>query len=315
MKKSYVFCLTAVLATVGLLSGCANKTADPVVIEPIETLAETDSEEQIIKETENEAVAENASVNENEPEKEYKEITATGYVGDYKYILDGTEENGPDYDRGWFLETADGTNECIIVICSGKKSTGGYSIKIVDMDYEDNDDLVTITVNEASPEGATVTDAFTWPTCYVYLSAKPKNVKVVNTDGNELTYQGGYQEEFVAGKDHIAVFIAGAGEISQKTYVYKTDDGRYRYVNVTAVTESWGSTKWKETLKGSGVVDTKEEIVEVAKMHNSCGTVMYTSEFTPIDLSELESGGTIEVPLVDIYSLYHTAEDFLNSDY
>ena len=183
------------------------------------------------------------------------------------------------------------------------------------MDYEENDDLVTITVNEASPEGATVTDAFTWPTCYIYFSACPKNVKVVNTDGNELNFQGGYQEEFVAGKDHIAVFIAGAGEISQKTYVYKTDDGRYRYVNVTAVTESWGSTKWKETLKGSGVVDTKEEIVEVAKMHNSCGTVMYTGEFTPIDLSELESGGTIEVPLVDIYSLYHTAEDFLNSDY
>ena len=315
MKKSYVFCLTAVLVAVGLLSGCANKTTDPVVIEPIETLAETDSEEQIIKETENEAVAENASLNESEPEKEYKEIDGTGNVGDYKYILDGAEENGPDYDRGWFLETADGTNECIIVICSGKKSTGGYSIKIVDIDYVENDDLINITVKEDSPEGNTVTEAFTWPTCYIYFSARPKNVKVVNIDGEELTFQGGYQEKFVAGKDYIAVFSAGAGEILQKTYVYKTDDGRYRYVNVTAVTESWGSPRWKETLKGSGIVDTKEEIVEVAKMHNSYGSVMYASEFTPVDLSELESGGTIEVPLVDIYSLYHTAEDFLNSDY
>ena len=315
MKKSYVFCITIVLATVGLLSGCANKTTDPVVIEPIETLIEVEAQEEVAeKETVDEAT-DDTSGNEKEPEKEYEPLNGTGYLGDYKYILEEAEENGPDYDRGWFLETADGTNECIIVICSGKKSTGGYSIKIVDMDYEENDDLVTITVNETSPEGATVTDAFTWPTCYIYFSARPKNVKVVNTDGDELTYQGGYQEEFVDGKDHIAVFIAGAGEISQKTYVYKTDDGRYRYVNVTAVTESWGSTKWKETLKGSGVVDTKEEIVEVAKMHNSCGTVMYTGEFTPIDLSELESGGTIEVPLVDIYSLYHTADDFLNSDY
>lgn len=315
MKKSYVFCITIALATVGLLSGCTNKTTDPVVIEPIETLIKVEAQEEVAeKETVDEAT-DDTSGNEKEPEKEYEPLNGTGYIGDYKYILEEAEENGPDYDRGWFLETAEGTNECIIAICAGKKSTGGHSINIVDMDYDENDDLVNITVKETSPEGATVTDAFTWPTCYIYFSARPKNVKVVNTDGDELTYQGGYQEEFVAGKDHIAVFIAGAGEISQKTYIYKTDDGRYRYVNVTAVTESWGSTKWKETLKGSGVVDTKEEIVEVAKMHNSCGTVMYTGEFTPIDLSELESGGTIEVPLVDIYSLYHTAEDFLNSDY
>jgi len=309
--KSYVLGLAAIIAVAGMSVGCANQTSAPVELESIDTLVEADP---IIKETEDEVLADDTS-NENEPEKEYKEVNGTGYVGDYKYILDQAEENGPDYDRGWFLETADDTNECIIVICSGKKSTGGYSIKIVGMDYEENDDLVTITVNEASSEGATVIEAFTWPTCYVYLSAKPKNVKVLNTDGDELKYQGGYQEIFVPGKDHIAVFSAGAGEIMQKTYVYKTDDGRYRYVNVTAVTESWGSTKWNETLKGSGVVDTKEEIVEVAKMHNSCGSVMYTSEFTPVDLSELESGGTIEVPLVDIYSLYHTAEDFLNSDY
>ncbi|MBR6384430.1 MAG: protease complex subunit PrcB family protein, partial [Lachnospiraceae bacterium] len=276
MKKSYVFCITIALATVGLLSGCTNKTTDPVVIEPIETLIKVEAQEEVAeKETVDEAT-DDTSGNEKEPEKEYEPLNGTGYIGDYKYILEEAEENGPDYDRGWFLETAEGTNECIIAICAGKKSTGGHSINIVDMDYDENDDLVNITVKETSPEGATVTDAFTWPTCYIYFSARPKNVKVVNTDGDELTYQGGYQEEFVAGKDHIAVFIAGAGEISQKTYIYKTDDGRYRYVNVTAVTESWGSTKWKETLKGSGVVDTKEEIVEVAKMHNSCGTVMYT---------------------------------------
>ena len=61
-------------------------------------------------------------------------------------------------------------------------------------------------------------------------------------------------------------------------------------------------------------MDTKEEIVEVAKMHNSYGSVMYSSEFKPVDLLELESGGTIEVPLVDIYSLYHSADDFLKTD-
>lgn len=314
MKKSYVFCITIVLATVGLLSGCANKTAAPVEFEPIETLAEAESkEEQIIKETANK-VNDESSVDENEPEKEYDKLNETGYLGGYKYILEEAEENGPDYDRGWFLETAESTNECIIVICSGKKSTGGYSIKIVGMDYDEDDDLVNITVKESSPEGASVTDAFTWPTCYLYLSARPKTVKVVNTDGNELSYQGGYQEVFVPGDDYIAVFSAGAGEISQKTYVYKTDDGRYRYVNVTSVTESWGSTRRIETLKGSGTVDTKEEIVEVAKMHNSYGSVMYASEFTPVDLSELESGGTIEVKLVDIYSLYHSADDFLKTD-
>ena len=116
--------------------------------------------------------------------------------------------------------------------------------------------------------------------------------------------------------DGYIVYLAdGVGEKMQKTYVYKTDDGRYRYVNVDSVTESWGSTKWKEYFVDSGTVDTKEEIVEVAKNHNSCGFAVLPIEV--IDINDPDSMER-EYPLItyeDMMNSYISVDEFLNGDF
>ena len=170
---------------------------------------------------------------------------------------------------------------------------------------------MTITVKENSPAPDTVvTEAFTCPICYIRLSSLPKEVKVVTASGAELNFQGNYREDFEAGNDYIAVLSDGAGEIVEKTYVYKNDDGTYRYVNVEAITESWGSTKWNETLVGSGTAATKEEIVEIAKNHNSCGSVFY-----PFEINDTDDFDYSIISYEELQSHYISVEDFLNGDF
>lgn len=221
-----------------------------------------------------------------------------GNICGFDYKLEGNEEYGPDADRGWFLFKGEESDECIIMICSGRKSSGGYSMEIVDIDYSEADELMTVTVDETAPdEGWVVTEALTNPTCYLRLSKLPNNVKVRNSVGSELNYQGEYGKEINAEDGYIAILSDGAGEIVKKTYVYKTDEGKYKYINVTSVTESWGSTKWKDTLDGSGVVDTKEEIVYIAKNHDSCGYAIFPNNGTLINVEP------------------STIDDFLNTDF
>lgn len=74
------------------------------------------------------------------------------------------------------------------------------------------------------------------------------------------------------------VFEDGAGEMMRQTYVYELSDGRYRFINVQSVTASWGSSKWKHVVKGTGTVDSREAIVEEAKKFQSCGFIMYAGD-------------------------------------
>ncbi|MBQ2184057.1 MAG: protease complex subunit PrcB family protein [Lachnospiraceae bacterium] len=318
--KSYVLCLTASLAAAGMLVGCGNQASILPEIVTIDTLEEekpandsTDSAEKNSAdngqtETSGEVLKENSST-EGESAGGTKGLNKTGTVGDYEYTLEGSMDSGFFLDRGYFLMASDETDEVILAICSGKRSTGGYSIEITDIDYKDP--VMTITVKENSPAPDTVvTEAFTCPICYIRLSSLPKEVKVVTASGAELNFQGNYREDFEAGNDYIAVLSDGAGEIIEKTYVYKNDDGTYRYVNVEAITESWGSTKWNETLVGSGTAATKEEIVEIAKNHNSCGSVFY-----PFEINDTDDYDYTIISYEELQSHYISVEDFLNGDF
>jgi hypothetical protein len=318
--KSYVLCLTASLAAAGMLVGCGNQASILPEIVTIDTLKEekpvndsTDSAEKDAAdngqtETSGEVLDENSTA-ESEDTGDVKELGETGTVGDFEYILEGSMDSGFFLDRGWFLMASDETDEVILAICSGKKSTGGYSIEIAAIDYKDP--VMTITVKENSPAPDTVvTEAFTCPICYIRFSSLPEEVKVVTASGAELNFQGNYREDFEAGNDYIAVLSDGAGEIIEKTYVYKNDDGTYRYVNVEAITESWGSTKWNETLVGSGTAATKEEIVEIAKNHNSCGSVFY-----PFEINDTDDFDYTIISYEELQSHYISVEDFLNGDF
>ena len=318
--KSYVLCLTVSLAAAGMLVGCGNQASILPEIVTIDTLKEekpsndsTDpagenSSDNGQTETAGEVLDKNSTA-ESEDTGDVKGLGETGTVGDFEYILEGSMDSGFFLDRGWFLMANDETDEVILAICSGKRSTGGYSIEIADIDYKNP--LMTVTVKENSPAPDTVvTEAFTCPICYIRLSSLPKEVQVETTSGDELKFQGNFREDFKAGNDYIAVLSDGAGEIIEKTYVYKNDDGTYRYVNVEAITESWGSTKWNETLVGSGTAATKEEIVEIAKNHNSCGSVFY-----PFEINDTDDYDYTIISYEELQSHYISVEDFLNGDF
>jgi hypothetical protein len=318
--KSYVLCLTASLATAGMLVGCGNQASILPEIVTIDTLeeekpandstdpAEKDATDNGQTETSGEVLDENSTA-ESEDTGDVKELGKTGTAGDFEYTLEGSMDSGFFLDRGYFLMASDETDEVILAICSGKRSTGGYSIEISDIDY--TDPLMTITVKENTPApDMTVTEAFSCPICFIRLSSLPGDLKIVTASGDELKFQGNYREEFKSGNDYIAILCDGSGEIMQKTYVYKTDDGRYRYVNVESRTESWGSTKWKDTLTGSGVVDTKEELIEIARNHNSCGHVQL-----PFEINDTDDKDYTIITYEELQNHFISVEDFLNGDF
>ena len=328
--KSYIYGLTALFAVTGMLTGCANKTSSDVKFESVDNLESTaadttdndsadsnkttaGTDDEISDEpagdttdTAEEVPEENESA---ENENESKVLPESGIVGDYEYSLEGSMDSAYLLDRGWFLMKGDETDEVILVISSGRRSTGGYSIEICDIEY--NDPLMTVTVKEAAPSPDTVvTEAFTCPVCFIWLSSLPKDVKVVTATGEELSFQGNYGEKYESDNDYIAIFADGVGEIMQKTYVYKTDDGKYRYVNVRSVTESWGSPRWIDTLTGSGVVDTKEELVEIAKNHNSCGHVQL-----PFNINDTDDEEYTIITYEELQSHFISIDEFLAQDF
>ena len=329
MKKSsfkYIYVLTALFAITGMLSGCSNKTSSDVKFESVDTLESaaadnTDPDkiaagtaDEITADEPNKDAADNADgiSAENgsaENETESKVLPESGVVGDYEYALEGSMDSGYFLDRGYFLMSGDETDEVILAICSGKRSTGGYSIEISDIDY--TDPLMTITVKENTPASdMTVTEAFTCPICFIRLSSLPGDLIIVTASGDELKFQGNYGEKYESGNDYIAIFADGVGEIMQKTYVYKTDDGKYRYVNVRSVTESYGSPRWIDTLTGSGVVDTKEELIEIARNHNSCGYVQL-----PFEINDTDDKDYTIITYEELQSHFISIDEFLAQDF
>lgn len=331
MKKSsfkYIYVLTALFAIMGMLSGCSNKTSSDVKFESVDTLesaaADTDNDsanpdktsadtaDEITADEPNKDaadIADKVSSESGSAENEFKTLPESGIVGDYEYTLEGSMDSGFFLDRGYFLMASDETDEVILAICSGKRSTGGYSIEISDIDY--TDPLMTITVKENTPApDMTVTEAFTCPICFIRLSSLPGDLRIVTASGDELKFQGNYGEKYESGNDYIAIFADGVGEIMQKTYVYKTDDGKYRYVNVRSVTESYGSPRWIDTLTGSGVVDSKEELIEIARNHNSCGYVQL-----PFEINDTDDKDYTIITYEELQSHFISIDEFLAQDF
>lgn len=317
--KSYIYGLTALFAVIGMLSGCTNKTSSDVKFESVDTLesaaADNTDPDKIAAGTADEITADEPVkevtdiADEGSSESESKVLAESGIVGGYEYALEGSMDSGYFLDRGYFLMSSDETDEVVLAICSGKRSTGGYSIEISDIDY--TDPLMTITVKENTPTpDMTVTEAFTCPICFIRLSSLPGDLKIVTASGDELKFQGNYREEFKSDNDYIAILCDGSGEIMQKTYVYKTDDGRYKYVNVESRTESWGSPKWKDTLTGSGVVDTKEELIEIARNHNSCGHVQL-----PFEINDTDDKDYTIITYEELQSHFISIDEFLAQDF
>lgn len=97
------------------------------------------------------------------------------------------DENGQSFDyskRGYYVNTFKMPDSpWFYIISMGEKSSGGYSIKVNEVNI-DKDNNVEVIVKETSPKsGETVTTVLTYPTVCIEFNKKPTTIKIVNTDG------------------------------------------------------------------------------------------------------------------------------------
>lgn len=276
--------IAAAAALVFAAAGCGNKEIEPYdyTVEPTQVTAISVFGAESVKYEDPTWNTGCQTVEPEDPDKFKKEGNINGL--DYK-IISATGTDAPN-GRGYYLfGTSEGERPYIIVVDMGEKRTGGYDIEITGLKFDGS--TLTVTVKETSPALTdTVTQALTYPCCAVEFSKLPDNIKVIEESGYEYKHLGTRLDIIEIKSNWIACFCNGSGEILYKTYVYKTSDGKYKYVNATATTVSWGSSKWKETGTGTGTVDTKNEIVEIAKKSGSCGYVMFPGENKPRSVSE-----------------------------
>ena len=209
-----------------------------------------------------------------------------GTIGGIEYEVYNEGHVNGSGKRGYFIETLDQPDSpYYIIINAGEYASGGYDIRIVDLNIDDQGRFV-ITVDETSPApGSEVTAVMTYPYCGLKVNKVPDKLKIVDSNGCEIARVDNKRVEITVDDGYIAILEGGAGEIMRKTYLYKTDSG-YRYINVTATTVSYGSPQWKEVVNSAGEISSKDEIISIAKGHGSCGFVMIAGEDKPCTIEE-----------------------------
>lgn len=204
-----------------------------------------------------------------------------GSLNGLKYELKSLSSENWTQGRGYYVYGPDeGKYPVLIVIDAGEFPTSGYDICIVNMEYDCNEFVVTIRDIVPEQDGMEL-QVLTYPSVGIYLSALPSSIRVIDESGNELDCLDTYVKEDEIEPGWIAVIQNGSGEVMNKTYVYETVDGKYSYINVVSSTISWGSTHWNDVIHGSGIVDTKVDIYEVAEDFGSCGAVYYPNDSEP----------------------------------
>lgn len=113
----------------------------------------------------------------------------TKLVENTDYFIKG-EFNGQYLDitkRGYYIDTLNQPNApYLYIICMGEKSTGGYSLKVKEVNKVD--DKTEIIVEEIVPDkDAIVTMAHTSPIIIVEFPKYQENIVIKNTKGEEFT--------------------------------------------------------------------------------------------------------------------------------
>lgn len=213
-----------------------------------------------------------------------------GSLNGLKYELKPLSSENWTQGRGYYVYgPGEGKYPVLIVIDAGEFPTTGYDVCIVNMEYDYNEFVVTIRDIVPDPDGMEL-QVLTYPSVGICLSDLPSSIRVVDENGNELERLDTYIPEYEVEPGWIAVIQNGAGEIIYKTYVYETDDGKYSYINVVSTTISWGSPRWRDVAHGSGIVDTRSDIYEVANEFGSCGYVLYPDDTEPHSIYDFING-------------------------
>ena len=121
-----------------------------------------------------------------------------GQVGTMKYEILGKDTYGnlmeKTKERGYYVDQLEQLDTpYFIVIYSGKKNTGGYDVKIVDLGLNDGELIITVEETSPAPDSA-VTQAIDYPYCVLKLDKMPKDFKIVNTNGDEFLFRNGAED-------------------------------------------------------------------------------------------------------------------------
>ncbi|MCR5616633.1 MAG: protease complex subunit PrcB family protein [Saccharofermentans sp.] len=218
------------------------------------------------------------SAKDEEPSGSSAALPESGIINGLYYHIIPACSNGVSGKRGYYV-IQDKTDKLPYKICiaAGKFTTGGHDIKVTDIQFDGSKLTVTVMETSPAPEDV-VTEAFTYPCCALETDKLPETISVVTQKGDAFERIDTQLDGSEIDKGWFCVFEDGAGEMMRQTYVYELPDGRYKFINVQSVTASWGSSKWKHVVKGTGTVDSREAIVEEAKKFKSCGFIMYAGD-------------------------------------
>lgn len=102
-----------------------------------------------------------------------------------------------------------------------------------------------------------------------------------------------YQNNSDIPNDYIAIFHGGVGELTYETYIYKIDNGHvnrgFKYINVTSMTESRGSSNWKHKINDKGEFDWTDGAFLVAKNHGAYSYVTLPKNDKIYTIEEFQS--------------------------
>ena len=168
-----------------------------------------------------------------------EELPKEGSLGGFKYQLGGTEEYDTKYKEwGYYRYEHDARAPLVLELCSGEHSTGGYHIRIVNLEADEEGNLC-VTVEETAPKSEeVVTDAFTYPkvTLLIYEETKmPSSVTVKTTGGTELPFLGSMPPKSETDEED----TVGQGEKAWEKVVIAPPEGTYCNISL-CLPEDWG---------------------------------------------------------------------------
>ena len=115
-----------------------------------------------------------------------------GNTAKLTYKVLGEDQNSKFMQKGYAVTK--GNDSTIITVALGKRKTGGYSIKVTNVDIEG--DNVTIYVEEKQPyPGDTVTQAITYPSVNIEFNKTPVNITVYGPNNDKYPLITNVDEE------------------------------------------------------------------------------------------------------------------------
>lgn len=292
-RMKVICCITALAALLAAAAGCSSKngsdnTPAADTSKPYEA-SDTDDAE-VSEKPEEPADTKESSDSDPDETLGNADLPDEGDAGDISFrLVSGTVSDLPD--RGYAIfDTNDSEDEYPfkLLIGSGEKSTGGYDIKIVNIEYDGT--TLTVTVKETAPgPDDFVTEALTYPCCAAEFNQIPDSIEVVDIGGTSFDCIYGYLANTDIPDGWFAVLEDGAGEIMRKTFVYEREDGTYKYINATSTTESYGSAQWKTVINSFGIAETRDDVVKAASEAGSAGFVLRPDDSTVYTIEEFTS--------------------------